>query len=425
MPTPNTLRINKDTVVAVAHQTAFATAGSSAAAQKWQATDVQIDPGYQYIHPRGTTGSMHPKDTHTKVAEKPKASVEVLGTPKVLPFLWEYATGGQPIATLANSDLSESGDTGNDLSAWSFTGVRPGFNTSSDWKLYVKLTDESPGAGQALVQVYSDSGRTALVASGSANNSSTVTLAEQNSSGLSGTVALATPSSSNLTGIVLTLTQVRPQWEAPLSRFFTLWRDHGSSKGIEKLTGCAIEKLTRMSEELGVVKYRIEILAREYDFDSGSGGTFTPALASGDLEYQVHGTTVLTSDVDSGAVAQHALKAEVEVENDLEQVVANDVVVSAILKKGTKRFGVKWTQKLSDESQVVTGRGISDSYESVRIRDAYATRYATLLFDKVKTVEPQFPKTGEDGWDEQEHVMEAVEETASNPTSPLTVTLML
>ena len=70
-------------------------------------------------------------------------------------------------------------------------------------------------------------------------------------------------------------------------------------------------------------------------------------------------------------------------------------------------------------------RGLGDTWESVRVVDSYAARTATLLFDKVKSVEPTFPATDEEGWDELEHRLMAVEETAASPTAPLQVTLSL
>lgn len=83
------------------------------------------------------------------------------------------------------------------LSAWTFAGVDYGVNTDEDGYLYVTLTDETPGAGQARVSVYSDSARTALVAQGDAADGNTATLTAQNSSGLTGTVLLGTVGATN------------------------------------------------------------------------------------------------------------------------------------------------------------------------------------------------------------------------------------
>jgi hypothetical protein len=86
----------------------------------------------------------------------------------------------------------ETYDNNNFLSAWTFSGAKRGVNTSEDGRLYITLTDETPGAGQARTQVYMDSAKTQLVAQGDAADGATATLAAQNNSGLTGTVKLGT-----------------------------------------------------------------------------------------------------------------------------------------------------------------------------------------------------------------------------------------
>jgi len=93
--------------------------------------------------------------------------------------------------------VMEFNEAADKLSAWTFAGVDYGVNTDEDGFLYVTLTDENPGAGQALVSVYSDAARSALVAQGSAADGATATLDAQNSSGLTGTVLLGTVAATN------------------------------------------------------------------------------------------------------------------------------------------------------------------------------------------------------------------------------------
>ncbi|HVY60913.1 MAG TPA: hypothetical protein VHF22_04635 [Planctomycetota bacterium] len=424
MPTPTSLRVLKDVVVAVNHQADFSTPAATGSAQPWQVLSCEIDPGYEYIHPRGTDGSYRPKDTHTKVAQKPKATVEFLGTPKALPFAWEYTLGGQTLATQADGDVTKAGDTDAALSAFVLNGVRPGFNTSADFKLYAKYEGETPGAGSARVSLYSDAARTQLVAQGSGLYTATVALAAQNGSGLSGSIALASVTASNLAGIVLAVVSVRPQESGVLSRWFSLWRDHGPGAALERLTGCAVAKLTRTSEQLGAVRYKLELVAQDYHLDTAGGGTLTPGLAAADLQYQLHGTLTLHTDTGGANVAQNVLKLEFAVENDLEVIVANATEASAILKKGVKSYPLTFTQKLSDEAQVVLARGVADSYDAVTFVDAYAAKTATFVLPKVKDASPRFPSTKEEAWDEVEHRMIAVESTPAG-TAPLAVTLVL
>jgi hypothetical protein len=80
----------------------------------------------------------------------------------------------------------------------SLTGVKIGVNTDEDGILYVRITDESPGAGQATVDVYKAAGGGAgnKVATGSAADLGTITLAQANSSGISGSVTIPTVTAS-------------------------------------------------------------------------------------------------------------------------------------------------------------------------------------------------------------------------------------
>lgn len=420
-----TPRILKNVVVALALQTAYGSAASTSNVLRAQASSTDFDPGFEYLDANGTTGSHWPKDTRPKTAHMPKVKLDLFGSPKLAAMLWALALGGGNAASSAASDLTEAGDTGSDLSAWVFSGVRPGFNTSSDWKLYVKLTDENPTAGSALVQVYSDSGRTALVASGSHANNGTVTLAEANNSGLSGTVALAAPSASNLSSIVLTLVSVRPQISSGVGAYFTVWRDHGSGKGLERVIDCAVAKFTRKSAEKGPVTYGLEVVGSTYSFDANAGGTLTAGLSDADKEYYLHGVYSLETDVDSGDVSQHAMSAEFELENDLDVVMANSATATAIYKKAVKSCRLSVRQKLTDEAQVIALRGLADTYESVRFVDTFGGRDCTVLFDKVKSLDPKLPNTTGDGWDEIEHRFQVFEETATSPTAPIVAVIEL
>lgn len=92
----------------------------------------------------------------------------------------------------------EQNDTAASTSAWALSGVVIGTNTDEDGLIYVRITDESPGAGQATVNLYKTTGGGGgdKVATGSAANGAVVTLTASNSSGLTGTVTLGTVGAS-------------------------------------------------------------------------------------------------------------------------------------------------------------------------------------------------------------------------------------
>lgn len=419
-----TPRILKNAVVAFAFQTAYGTAAGTTTVLRLQADESDLDPGFEYIEPRGTTGSHWPKDTITKAATRPKARFKLLASPKLAAFFLGLALGGGNAASTAASDITEANDGGTALSTWVLAGVRPGFNTDSAWKIYVTLTDETPGAGEARVSLYSDAARTALVAQGSAANNNTVTLAEQNNSGLSGTVALAAPSATD-SDIELTLVSVRPQVSASTGAYITCWRDHGSGAGLERAIDCVVAKLTRSSEETGSVTYDVDLVGSTYLFDSGTGGTFTAGLATADKEYYLHGTAAWKSDVDSGNVTEHALRTTLEIENDIDVVLANSITPTAIYKRGVKMCRVQITQRLTSEAQAIVMRGLAMTFESIRLTDTYGARDCDILADRALVREPKFPNTTGEGWGDVENTFEIVEETATSPTAPLTIVVDL
>lgn len=110
------------------------------------------------------------------------------------------------------TQVVEINDTAASTSAWALSGVVIGTNTDENGLLYVRITDESPGAGQATVNLYKTTGGGGgdLVATGSAANGATVTLAASNSSGLTGSLTLGTVGASESND--LHRLQVFPDW---------------------------------------------------------------------------------------------------------------------------------------------------------------------------------------------------------------------
>jgi hypothetical protein len=117
---------------------------------------------------------------------------------------WRIAQALQFRMQKGRITVYELNDTTSKMSQWTFVGAKRGINCTEDGQLYITVTDETPGAGQARTQVYMDSGKTLLVAQGDAADGATATLAAQNNSGLTGTVKLGTITAT-LTPIILLL----------------------------------------------------------------------------------------------------------------------------------------------------------------------------------------------------------------------------
>jgi hypothetical protein len=289
-------------------------------------------------------------------------------------------------------------------------GVHPGFNTDSAGRLFVKLTDENPAPGSALVQVYSDSARTALVASGSHANNGTVTLAEQNSSGLSGTVALGAPTASNLTSIILQITRVRPQRSAQPVRFFTMFVDTGTE--LQTLSGCAIRSIQFESAGRDGLTARIEVWAGAYAIGAS---VFDPSVSATEREGFWHGGVTVTYN----SVSESVLRTAFGVEHDL---VLDDAQVTApvgIWSRGTRVTPVEFTQRLSDESRTVRDDGAAGTWRALTIDYAYAAVGKDFIasFPRARVIDAELPPLVGAGWADHRHTLIARDNGTDDPVT--------
>lgn len=403
-----TPRTRGRTTIAIAHSTAFGTAASAAGTiVRAQALEADVDRGTVYIDPQGTTGSEFDRDSHSETAQLPRARLKLYaGSRALLAALLEHATHGRPTATLAGSDLTESNEGAGVLGTWTFAGVRPGFNTDAAWKLYVTLTDETPGAGQARVSVYSDSGRSQLVAQGSAANGATATLAEQNSSGLSGTVALGTVTATD-SDIEITILRVRFARSATIDRYFTLFRDTGAE--LEVLSGCTVQRLRLSSREADALMVEVDILAAAYA--SLAATTMTPALASGDKEYFAHAHAEVTYNA-----SEHSALALVHgIEHDVEQDLANAAAPTAIWKRGSRCLPIEITQRFAAESRGVVDDGIAGTWRQVTATYAYGSKELAFTYPRCKLTQPSLPGSRQDGYADHALTLEARDDGSADP----------
>jgi hypothetical protein len=109
----------------------------------------------------------------------------------------------------ARAQVIEDGDTTTELSSWTYRNDQVpliGTDTDEDAKMYFTISDETPGAGQARIQIYKDSGKSNEVLRGTGSDGGTVNFLIQNSSfgGYTGTVATVVMGSitASITSIV-------------------------------------------------------------------------------------------------------------------------------------------------------------------------------------------------------------------------------
>lgn len=398
------------TTVAVAHQTAWGSAASAAGTvARAQCVEAEVSRGVARIDPQSTSGSEYPRDVVADSATRPSARIKFYaGSRPFLAAILEYALRGQPTATLANSDLTETGDDAGVLSAWVLTGVRPGFNTDTSFQLYVKLEDEVPGAGQARVSLYSDSARTALVAQGSAANGASCTLAEQNSSGLSGTVTLGTVSADNLTGCYLSILQVRPQRAGQIARYFTLWRDSGSE--LEQISDCAVRRARFSSEAAGPLVVEVDAVGSTYSI---AASALSPSSPAAEREYYSH----LAAAVSYNGAEESALSCSHGIEHDVVQSVGCAASPTAIWSRGSRILPVEFAMRMSDESRSIRDDAVAGTWRAASASYAAGGKLLAFSWPRCLAASTDMPATRDRQWADHRIALEARDDGTNDPVS--------
>lgn len=90
------------------------------------------------------------------------------------------------LATRLTAEFTEAGDASNQLASWTFEGVSS-TNVDATYKMYWTLANSGT---TRTVNIYKDSAKANLVASGSRTGDGSITLSEQNNSGLTGSVTV-------------------------------------------------------------------------------------------------------------------------------------------------------------------------------------------------------------------------------------------
>lgn len=410
-------RIKQGQIVAVAWQAAKGTAASTSDAIRVICESVEINPGRTGEHPDGTTGFQTAVDSEFEAYRNPKAKLTIrAGTFQAAPFL-ESLLAGQ--TSLSGSQITEANDTGNALSSWVLAGVRPGVNTSDAGIIYVTLTDESPGAGQATINLYSDAAKTALVATGSGNDSTTVTLSESNDSGLSGTVALAAPSASD-TGITLTVAEITFSVGTAWSRYLTVWRDTGQDA--ERLTDCMVTKAKLRGQDRGPLLIDLEIQAMDW---TDLSTTFSATTPEGGLAFLAYNTgTQFRSDLDGTPVTDYPHAFELEIERPHTVIFGGESRPQQVVCEGLNISG-SMTYRPAAGSEAILDRALADSFDSIDVTFSRSGQELKVVLDKVKFLEPKRAAFSGGALSDEVLPFVAVQDSSAPSTAPITLTAKL
>ena len=393
-------------VVGLAHQAAFGTAASSAGTiVRAQCSLARLARDATYIDPQGTHGSEYERDLRAEAGYRPAGRLRIYAASRAtLALLLEHATHGQPTATQAAGDVLETGETGGVLSALALVGVRPGFNTSADFKLYATLADEAPSAGRARLSLYSDSARSALVAQGDAANGGTATLAEQNGSGLSGTVALGTVTATNAS-IIYSVVRVRPARASAIARYLTLFRDTG--RELETLSDATVRALRFSTDGRSRLVVEAEIPGCVYAIGASA---LTVSVAAGEKECFARAT------ITHNANSQSALMLAHRIEHDVVQHHANAAAPVALYKTGS-RARIELDARFSTESRTIVNDGRAGTSRAVAISYSHGPKTLSFSYPACRAVSAELPELGEREYAKHRLELEARDDASQDPVS--------
>jgi len=370
--------------VGFAWQTAEGTPASIADAQILTCEDVDVDPRFSYVHPAGTTGSSFQKDTHQLVAREPMAKIKMYGGVHQIAPIIESALRGTP--TVAGGDITEAGDTGDLVSAWTLNGLSPGQNSDISPStglatLYVQVEDETPSTGRAQVSLYKDSARTELVARGDAADGGTATLAAQNGSNLTGTVLLANPVGASSVAITLSVGKVTFAHAVQPSRYFTLWRDSG--KSMERLDDCVVVSMMISGADKGPLYLEAEIIAKNYT-KLASG--LTAALPRKD--FLVFQDVTVYTDTGGDNDLQFPADFELMFATNVRQYLGSAATPQKLIA-GRVDLSGKMTLVPAAGSDELIDRAIADTEDAWEFKATDGTRTITITLPHVKILNPK------------------------------------
>ena len=387
-------RVISDTLVALDWQSAEDAAIPSPPYSPRQfivCKDLSRDAQAVMMEPEGTHGSFEKRfDGVRDIVQRFKKELTIWGgSYQLIPFL-ESVRGGQP--TVANADLTETGDTSAQLSAYSLTGVRPYHNTSKysttaqNARLFWKIT---AAAFPTDVEVYRDSGMAAgdLVAKGTAAAAGAVTLAAQNNSGLSGSVTIA--AAGITTSIVTQINKITYPSSNQYVRFFRLY--YFDSDELVILSDCAVSQIEFSSSEDGELEASVTVLAKRRTFDTANGITVPEDNLY--LTSYSHHELMVTKDVDGTPVTPSVEDFGCSIENNALHYAGNSATPQKIIKRGWTKYEFTMSGEPSDELMGLVTDSRNNTFHDYEFR--YTLSSKTILFScpKVRvhhTEEPGF-----------------------------------
>jgi len=216
-----------------------------------------------------------PKQGRIPMAFDPQVTATILPTRRSLPALLATLYGAS-VSRQVQGQIVETGDVDDELDNWILNGAIPKHNTDVNNKLYVDLTN--PSGTTYKVEIYKDSGKLSLVASGQRDADGALSFTQENNSGLSGSVVVAWTDGES---VVLEVKQLAYEHLAnTFDKFLTIWWEDG--KKTRRLVDCVITEMSFESIEKSSLRATVSIYGKELTDD------LDPLLFTVPTQYDVY-----------------------------------------------------------------------------------------------------------------------------------------
>jgi len=314
-----------------------------------------INPNLLQLVPDGSHGTKFPHNQGIRnLYEEPAAILDCLASVQTVSLLMESSMRGTPTATQASGAVVITADGAGYVNALVLNGIRPlilagniDSTAASAWKVYINVIDGGGGTGHT-VNVYKDSARTQLVATGTGDDLGAVTLAESGNSGVSGTMTLGTVVGNDI-DIVAAIGTITYQFAALPTRYFSLFWDDGQA--VKVLQDCVVKKLRVTAVGKDAVYISTELLAMSID----RAGAMPATEAAMNYDYYITADMALTLEKIAGGTYTIEPKSYA-VDFDGENLRASDVnssVPTAFLEGMAPVVNSEITLDYSDEAKEI------------------------------------------------------------------------
>jgi len=393
-------------LLGLAPQTAKGSVASASNARTYACDSVAEDPQRKEIFPQGSTGSLHKKDTFRHVTMEPIVTATFNGARESLGPILEMLGFGNP--TVGAGQFTEAGDSSNQLSTWTFSGVRPGFNTaysSSGCIFYVKVLTN-------VIYVYKDSGLTSLVMQGNAANG-VVTLAEANSSGVTGTVTCTTATPTNNAGITVTVDTISVAFGTVPQRYWSAFIDDG--KVLRVVYDCVLKSAKFYSEDKGPLKIDVVLWGMNRSDPAATAGMTAPTA---NTIYAHNGDLVMRNDVGGTPVTLEPTRVAFSFDRDLASIMGTGTHPQDIY---SRLIDASIEATYEPVSEIDTVLGLVNTFDEIDLKFTNYSKLFSIYASKVTLVNPKHPDFASDDAQPVDLKWQVMEETVSGTPSPALV----